>query len=86
MWRASSQWSTKKKCGELYAAIVLVLNAEAMCRKIILSPWSCFDNLSYHTDFNDSIYLGEQGNSVYWIRECIRDFAFMRHTKKFRVI
>jgi hypothetical protein len=86
MRRTSSQWPTKKKCGELNVAIVLVLNAEAKCWEIILSPCPCLNNLSYHTDFNDSIYLGKLGNSVYWIREYLQEFAFMRQTGKFRVI
>jgi hypothetical protein len=76
---------------ELFSAVLPIIKAGGECRKIILSPLSrywvapCCYGSGHHVNYNDPGYLRSLGDSVYRIRDHLRDLAHLKRIRKYRV-
>jgi hypothetical protein len=76
---------------ELFCAVLPIIKAGGDCRKIILSPLSrywvapCCCGSGHHVNYNDPGYLPGLGDSVYRIRDHLRDLAHLKRIRKYRV-
>ena len=46
----------------------------------------CCEDPDHHVNYNDKNYLGDLGKSVLKIREFLRDFAYMKRVRRYRIL
>jgi hypothetical protein len=84
--------ASKDNVKEMFAAIMPIIKAGGDSRKIILGPLSrywrgpCCENSAHHLNYNEKSYLGDLGNSVFRVRDHLREAAYNKRVRRFRVL
>jgi hypothetical protein len=81
--------ASKEEVTELVSAIVpILMKAGRRLQGPLGRCWRapCCSNPEHHTNYQDSGYLWELANSTNMIREYLRDFAFMKRKRRFRLM